>query len=279
MRGANATSPKPTTLRLSELPPTVESLDRLKRLKALILEKKAKDEKRTKPQSSALDKPEKIWSYFPDEGPLRRELYQKHLEFFRMGKVHRERAMIAANRVGKTETAGGYELTLHLTGEYPKWWEGRTFDKPIDAWAAGDTSKTVRDIIQAKLLGPVHAIGTGLIPARCIVDTTPKSGVPDAIMDVYVKRASGGSDVSGGVSVLGLKSYDQKRISFQGTDKHVIWLDEEPDLGIYTECLTRTVTTNGMIICTFTPLLGLSEVVLLYLPGGKPPSQPERAEL
>jgi len=270
-------SAKPNSLSFEDLPATADSLDKLKRLRALLLEQKAREQAAVRP--AVLDLPEKINAYFPDEGPLRRELYRKHLQFFRDGAVHRERAFVAANRVGKTETAGGYELTCHLTGEYPKWWQGRTFGHPVDAWAAGDTSKTVRDIIQAKLLGPLHAIGTGLIPARCIVDTTPKSGVPNAVMDVYVRHASGGADVSGGVSVLGLKSYDQKRISFQGTDKHVIWLDEEPDMGIYTECLTRTVTTNGIVMCTFTPLMGLSEVVLLFMPGGKPPQLPGQASL
>ena len=48
-------------------------------------------------------------------------------------------------------------------------WEGRTFDHPIEAWAAGDTSQTVRDIIQAKLLGPIGSFGTGLIRKALIV--------------------------------------------------------------------------------------------------------------
>jgi len=39
-----------------------------------------------------------------------------------------------------------------------------------------------------------------------------------------------------------LKSYDQGRESFQGTEQHVIWLDEEPPLPIYVEALTRTMT-------------------------------------
>src|SRR4029077_7285859 len=70
----------------------------------------------------------KIASYFPDDGPLRRELYTKHLEFFRLGKVHMERAFMAANRVGKT-VVGAYEVTVHLTGEYPAWWEGKRFNR------------------------------------------------------------------------------------------------------------------------------------------------------
>jgi phage terminase large subunit-like protein len=207
----------------------------------------------------------RIDSYYPNEGPLRRELYRKHLEFFRAGIEHRERCFLAANRVGKTEGVGGYELTCHLTGEYPDWWEGRTFDHPIEAWAAGDTSQTVRDIIQAKLLGPVGSFGTGLIRKALIARTTGRQGIPDAVQDIYVKHKGGGT------SWVTLKSYDQKRLSFQGTGKHVIWLDEEPDLGVYSECLLRTMTTNGLVMCTFTPMLGLSEVVMNYLPEGRIP--------
>src|SRR3954454_13503795 len=91
----------------------------------------------------------KIRTYYPNEGPLRRELYPKHMACFAAGAIHRERLMLAANRVGKTEGVGAYETTVHLTGQYPPWWEGPRFHKPIKAWAAGDTSKTVRDILQA----------------------------------------------------------------------------------------------------------------------------------
>ena len=41
-------------------------------------------------------------SLFPDSGPLRRELYTKHMEFFRAGAKYRERCFMAGNRVGKT---------------------------------------------------------------------------------------------------------------------------------------------------------------------------------
>ena len=42
----------------------------------------------------------KLLTYFPDTGPLRRELYSKLCEFFSAGGNHRERLMLAANRVG-----------------------------------------------------------------------------------------------------------------------------------------------------------------------------------
>lgn len=200
--------------------------------------------------------------FYPDTGPLRRELYPKHLEFFRAGREHRERLFMAANRVGKTEGCGAYELACHLTGLYPRWWEGRRFHHGIRAWAAGDTSKTVREIIQTKLLGLPGQLGTGMLPADTIVHTTARAGVADAIDTVWVRH------VSGGRSLLVLKSYDQRRESFQGTEQHVIWLDEEPPLDIYTECLLRTMTTGGLLMVTFTPLQGLSDVVLSFLPDG-----------
>lgn len=211
----------------------------------------------------------KILTYFPDEGPLRRELYVKHQEFFAAGAQHRERLMLAANRVGKTEGVGGYETTLHLTGWYPHWWIGRRFKGPISGWCAGDTGKTVFDILQKKLMGPPGQWGTGLIPAETIERTVASRARVDALDAVYVKHKSGGT------SVLSFKSYEQGRESFQGTEQHLIWLDEEPPLPIYTECLLRTMATTtfegGMMMLTFTPLRGMSEVVLSYLPGGKIP--------
>jgi hypothetical protein len=69
--------------------------------------------------------------------PTCRVLYRKHVAFFRAGGQYRQRMFLAGNRTGKTDAAS-YELVLHLTGAYPAWWEGRRFDTPIEAWAAGD---------------------------------------------------------------------------------------------------------------------------------------------
>ena len=192
--------------------------------------------------------------YFPDKGPLRRELYAKQMEFFAAGAKQRERLLMAGNRVGKSES-GAFEVTCHLTGLYPDWWKGKRFRKPTVWWAAGSTNTTVRDIVQAKLLGRIGEMGTGMIPGHLIVHTNPKAGVPNAVDTVYVRHVSGRN------SILQFKSYDQKRRGFEGTERDGIWLDEEPPLDIYTECLTRTMTTNGLVMITFTPLAGISEVV------------------
>lgn len=228
---------------------------------------------------SAIERAQKrrLWSYYPDEGPLRRELYPKHMEFMRAGAVHRERLALAANRVGKTEGMGGYESTMHMTGHYPAWWEGKVFDRPVRWWAAGRTQETTRDIIQAKLFGPVAwdgarkvVEGTGLVPFEDIGDISWRRG-SDLIDTVKIRHRTAG--VVDGWSILGLKSYEQGSGSFEGTEQDGIWLDEEPDLKIYTECLIRTMTTDGLILLTFTPLEGMSEVVLQFLPGGKLPDR------
>ena len=154
---------------------------------------------------------------FPAEGPFRRELYPKHMAFFEAGATFKERLFMKANRVGGTR-AGAFEVTCHLTGRYPDWWTGRRFYEPGEWWACGTTSETTRDIVQSELLGPVdpqsgaYVLGAGMIPVEAILDHTKRPhGLPGSIESVWVRH------VTGGRSVLGLKTYAQGRESFEGT--------------------------------------------------------------
>lgn len=194
-----------------------------------------------------------------------RRLYPRHLEFFAAGAKFRERLFMAGNRVGKT-VAGAYEVSSHLHGDYQHWWEGRRFSRPTQVWAAGKTNETTRDIVQRELLGDVvgsgpgkRFTGSGLIPGERIGRPTWKMGVADLADTVPIRH------VSGAWSTLGLKSYEQGRGAFEGTAKSCIWFDEEPPMDVYGEALIRTATTDGIIIVTFTPLEGLSEVVLSFM--------------
>ena len=197
----------------------------------------------------------RLHTFFADDGPLAREHYRKHLDFFAAGATHKERLFMAANRVGKSE-AGAYEVALHATGLYPDWWRGRRFTGPVEVWAVGTNSQTTRDIVQAKLYGPTIAPRTGMLPAHTILGTTlARGGLSGSLEAIQVQH------VTGGTSLIGLKTYEQGRSSFEGTAKHVVWCDEEPPLDCYTEMLYRTVTTRGVALVTFTPLQGLSEVV------------------
>lgn len=197
---------------------------------------------------------------FPDEGVYRRELYPKHLRFFEAGATKKERLFMAANRVGKTR-AGAFEVRCHATGRYPHWWTGRRFHEPVSIWACGTTSETTRDIVQYELLGPwEQPPGKGMLDADTIVHTSRRThGLQGAVETIWVRH------VSGGVSQIGLKTYEQGRKSFEGTAKHLIWDDEEPPEDVYIEQLYRTTTTSGITMITFTPLQGMSKVVKGFL--------------
>jgi phage terminase large subunit-like protein len=302
---------------------------------------------------------------------------------------------VVNSNTGKSFGIGGYETALHLTGLYPPFWEGRRFHYPIEAWVAGDTSETTRDIIQQILLGNPGELGTGLIPYDCILgNPTHRAGVAGAVDTVRVRHVSGGTswcgfkcfapgtlvtmgdaalkkveDIAVGEAVLcadgsvfpvsatfhypaaplvriraqlgeitvtpnhkmfaqrgkipageltildqlelgaipgefdqicsidllgssevycievenkhelianGFRvsnSYDQGRAKFQGTSKDLVWLDESAPMDVYTECLTRLLTRNGIIMLTFTPLDGITDVVLKYLPHMAPDTE------
>lgn len=185
--------------------------------------------------------------------------YAKQREFHAAGATHRERLFMAGNQLGKT-IAGAAEMAIHLTGRYPDWWQGRRFSKPIAAWASGVTGESVRDTTQRLLVGRPGEYGTGMIPAECIVGEPKKAmGTPDLLDSVQVKHASGGQ------SRLYFKRYEQGREKWQGETLDVVWFDEEPPPDIYTEGLTRTNATGGMAYMTFTPLLGMSDVVMRFM--------------
>jgi phage terminase large subunit-like protein len=198
-----------------------------------------------------------INKWFIPSGKFTINDYPKHKAFFAAGKDYHERLFMAANRVGKS-IAGAYETACHLTGRYPVWWEGRRFDHPVNWWACGKTGQTVRDTVQKELMGEPGKLGSGTIPARDLIKWYQKPGTPNAIEMVEVRH------VSGGVSHLTFKSYDQNVQAFYGTARHGIWLDEEcPEL-IYSECLIRTMTTDGIVFVTFTPLHGLTPFIVNF---------------
>lgn len=211
----------------------------------------------------------KFYRMFPETGPFRRELYYHHTEFFDNGAWSKYRAFIGGNGVGKTEYAGGYELCCHLTGEYPAWWKGKRWSRPIKAWIGGDTLKTVRDIVLPKLLGPEDARGTGVFPASSIGKIKLIPGGQGAIDNVRIRHKP-----TGKWSTLWFKSYDQSRDAWQGEEIDFIDLDEQCPTDIFEECISRFrgISEDGRLILTFTGLKGATDVALLFLPELADPS-------
>ncbi len=215
----------------------------------------------------AAQKNHKFNTYFADQdvevdGKIiySRHSYPRHLVFFKAGKTYRFRCFRAANRIGKTDAAA-YEMARHLTGIYPHWWEGRRFDRPIEAWAANISWEKVRDVNQNALMGlpqKPEETGSGFIPRELILRYN-YHGFTKYGMDTVAVR-----HITGGTSLLQFKAYTQGSASFESNAKHVIWLDEEFGLDINSACEMRLMTTDGILMMTYTPILGLTEVTELY---------------
>lgn len=218
--------------------------------------------------------------------------YRWQQKFLWAGLTEPERMLMAANRVGKTADAG-FETALHLTGDYdtlpktarypdtlpngekhpnagelvwPDGWKGKRFKGPTLVWTGSPTNETSRDIVQTELLGGLgEKLGTGWVPRGRIVGQpqTRQAGVKNVIDTFAVRHASGG------LSLCNLKTYEQGWQKWQGTAPHVVWLDEEPDdYKIYSESQTRILTSGGILLVTFTPLLGSTELVEHFQEGG-----------
>lgn len=221
-----------------------------------------------------------IDSVFPDEGPFARSLYHKHVDFFTAGATHRFRVLGGGNGSGKS-FSGAYELCLHMTGQYPDWWKGVRFKKAIKCWVVCESGSLWRDSMQQCLLGNVgEELGTGLIRKDMLHDTKSMPGVPGSIGQIQTKH------IKGGISSVTVKTFEMGRNQFQAATLDLIIFDEEPPEEIYSECITRLrgvkgVKEPGKCMMMFTPLKGLSEVVMRYLPNGRfPPggTHPEHKE-
>jgi phage terminase large subunit-like protein len=184
--------------------------------------------------------------------------YAKQREFHTWGALRRERLLMAGNRLGKTYSAG-MEVASHVTGLYPDWWDGKRFTRHNRGWVGSVTAELTRDGAQRILLGPVGQWGTGCIPKELIVEIKRARGVPDAVETILVRHTNKQ------VSQITFKAYSDGREAWQADELDWLWFDEEPPMDIYIEGVTRTNNTSGPCFLTFTPLLGMSNVVMRFL--------------
>ena len=183
--------------------------------------------------------------------------FPHQLRFFDTGTADR-RGILAANRIGKTVSTC-YETAMHLTGLYPEWWEGKRFDKPITAMVAGEGWSQVALVLQNELLGTNDvkirdAIGTGAIPRSCVVTDTMRGDGANCI-GVEIRHRSGAN------SYLLFANYTQEVRQMQGFKLNLAVFDEQPPDDFFSEIVTRTATTQGQVLCSFTPLKGLNGLV------------------
>lgn len=185
---------------------------------------------------------------------------------YKTNKPASQRALMAANQVGKT-TCGAMEVAIHATGRYPAWWRGYRFTKPINVLVGGLTNESVRDICQKELCGEPtddKQLGMGTIPLECIRNPKRKAGVPDALDSIQVKH------VSGGFSKVSFRAYEQGAKKHMGSRIDLGWLDEEPPEDIWAQYIRGTLATKGILFITFTPEEGVTKVVHGFLNDLKP---------
>lgn len=196
--------------------------------------------------------------------------YKFQDDFYKAGKSHNFRFLCAANRIGKSFSEA-QEVAFHITGQYPDWWEGRTFAYPILCWCVGITGESTRKVLQKELFGTddardVKAIGTGAIPKKCIdFESLARDG--QRILSCRIRHINPKGMIDG-YSTLEFRSTQQGEAVLMGATVDYIWLDEEDEFRsteIYAQCVTRTATTNGSVTITATPEHGLTKLVEMFM--------------
>ncbi|CAM3699909.1 terminase large subunit domain-containing protein [Xenorhabdus thuongxuanensis] len=197
-------------------------------------------------------------SYYETRYPWQKKFIALSIEYSQV-------ALIAANRVGKTDTAT-YVDAIHAMGDYPDDWSGYQFDHAPLIWCLGYSGEKCRDLLQTPILGRKTDIGWsgGLIPGELIIDTEPMQGTPNGIRTAYVRHKSGG------VAKIQFWSYSQGQHALMGDSVDWFHIDEEPkDPTIYPQVLTRTATGDqgqgGRGILTFTPENGRTDLVIGFM--------------
>lgn len=149
---------------------------------------------------------------------------------------------------------------MHLTGQYPEWYEGIRFRIPVDWIVAGNTNEVTRDICQNELFGDPkdeNKFGTGAVPLHLVGKRERKPGVPNAFETVQVKHVP-----TGRWSAVTFKCYEQGPKKFMGLRSNGGWLDEEPPEEILSQVRRSVFSKNpSVILMTFTPEEGVTKVV------------------
>lgn len=185
--------------------------------------------------------------------------YPWQVDFHNAGLEFPERLLMAGNRVGKTRTASA-EVAIHATGQYPQWWKGRRFTNPTKAWVAAETNEDIKNVIQTMLLGQQGEHGTGWIPKDRIDGVSYRqAGIPEVMETIRVRHATGG------ISLITAKTYQMEVRGFRSESLDLFWGDELIPMDIYTESLTRLLDRRGIMIVTFTPTKGATDVVRHFM--------------
>lgn len=162
-----------------------------------------------------------------------------------------------ANRTGKTFIVGAI-LYYHATGNYPNWWIGKRFNRPVRIMIMGVTRTSLRESAQRILLDEYQTgeEGTGIIPRHILEISDIKKSKDDNNCIDFMRIPH----VSGGKSYLLFTTQQVDWKSIQGTEFDICWADEQLEGDgnpprHYSQFLRATATQIGkrLILLTATP--------------------------
>jgi len=162
-----------------------------------------------------------------------KEFREKVLKRVRTGKGKKIFVCFGGNRSGKTEL--GASIVAELMDDSRKY-------KILCATVNYSMSVSVQ---QMKI--------NNLINKRKL---TKRSGVYDSVRGYPHETLETNEG-----NICYFRSYAQGRESFQGLDIDFGWLDEECTYTLFTEVLSRTADRNGVLLLTFTSLMGFTQLV------------------
>ena len=194
----------------------------------------------------------RLYDYLEMAYPWQKEAVKRTMD-------HRVVGLIASNQTGKSEAAMSLVACL-ATGIIPEWWEGRKYDRPVKIMVAGVDGNHNKHVLQEKLFGSnnwrmKNERGAGMIPKDFIIEDSAVTIRGDDIASIKIRH------VSGGMSEILFRAYSQGREAAQGFQADFIVIDEQPKDDFWSEALLRTAATGGCVVCSFTPLKGMTGLV------------------
>lgn len=163
--------------------------------------------------------------------PLQNEFRTKILDRIEIGKGKKIYVVFGGNRSGKTELGAGVVAEIL---------EKKKRSRILCATVNYSLSVQVQQGKISKLLR---------VSETKYGDYNPVRGYKNNIIEMN----------NGSTAIF--RSYEQGRESVQGMDLDVAWLDEECHWDFFQEILARTTDRNGIIIFTFTSLMGFTRLV------------------
>lgn len=195
--------------------------------------------------------------------------YEFQKKFYKAGADHKIRYLRAANRVGKSYSAAA-EVSYHITGKYPDWWEGDRIESSggLFVCVGVDLDSTSR-VMQKELLGSMDCrlkelLGTGAIPRDNIV--FDRGWIPDGarLKQCQIKHIDGGLNT---LLFMGSEYID----SIMGVSCVLAWCDEEGtrSIDLFSQIKTRLANARGIgndggLIWTSTPEKGLTPLNTMF---------------